>query len=157
KAAGRRFLVQMIPTLRMFDSLHRLSRAAMVARTIAMLRAAGRSDLVLVGFAIAALMAAQLMLSKAFYGTNFGGGDGKMAQAVILVAQKFGGLFQFNNINPIEGLGSQLLPMNVWLNPVYWPFAIFERTMAPDISAAVALGIFASACYVMARCFDVPM
>src|SRR5262245_12632310 len=86
------------PTHRMFDSLHRLPRAPMIVRTIAMLRAAGRSDLVVAGFAIAALMVAQLTLSKAFYGTNFGGGDGKMAQAVILAAQRFGGFLQFNNI-----------------------------------------------------------
>src|SRR5262245_5909612 len=101
------------------------SSAATTVRAMAMLRAAARSDLVVPGFAIAALVVAELTLSRALYGTNFGGGDGKMAQAIILAAQKFGGFFQFNNINPLQGLGSQLLPMNVWLNPVYWPFAAF--------------------------------
>jgi hypothetical protein len=67
------------------------------------------------------------------------------------------GFFHFNNINPIEGLGSQIFPLNVWLNPAYWPFAILDRAAATDVSAVVALGVFAIACYAMARCFDVPM
>jgi hypothetical protein len=109
------------------------------------------------GSALLALLTGQAMLSVAIRGTNFAGGDGKMAQAVILAAQKFGGVFHFNNINPIQGLGSQILPLNVWLNPTYWPFAVLDRALAPDASAVVALAIFATACYVMARCFDVPM
>jgi len=108
-----------------------------------------------VGFAILGMVAAELILAGAIHGTNFAGGDGKMAQAVILAAYKFGGLFQFNNINPLQGLGSQLLPINVWINPTYWPFAIFDKAQAADASAAIALGVFAFACYVMARCFDV--
>src|SRR5262249_9861584 len=120
-------------------------------------RAALRFELVVVGFAMLSLVAAELMLSSAIRGTNFAGGDGKMAQAIILAAYKFGGFFHFNNINPLQGLGSQLLPINVWINPAYWPFAILDLGPATDASAAVALGIFALACYVMARCFDVPI
>jgi hypothetical protein len=116
-----------------------------------------RTEMVLAGVALLALLTGQVMLSVAIRGTNFAGGDGKMAQAVILATQKFGGIFHFNNINPIQGLGSQILPLNVWLNPTYWPFAVLHRALAPDASAVVALAIFATACYVMVRCFDVPM
>ena len=114
-------------------------------------------ELVVAGSALGALVVAQLMISAAIHGTNFTGGDGKMAQAIILAAQRFSGFFEFNNLNPIQGLGSQLLPINVWLNPVYWPFAVLDKAQATDVSAAVALGVFALACYVMARCFDLPM
>jgi hypothetical protein len=114
-------------------------------------------EIAVLSFAMLGLVAAELMLSSQIQGTNFGGVDGKMAQAVILAAQKFGGFFHFNNINPIEGLGSQLLPINVWMNPTYWPFAVFDKAQATDTAAAVALGIFAIACYVMARCFDLPI
>src|SRR5439155_4382697 len=38
-----------------------------------------------------------------------------------------------------------------------WPFAFLDKALASGVSGAVALGIFAVACYVMARCFDVPM
>jgi hypothetical protein len=120
-------------------------------------RAALLFEFAVVGFAMLGLVAAELMLSSAIRGTNFAGADGKMAQAIILAAYKFGGFFHFNNINPIQGLGSQLLPINVWINPTYWPFAILDIGPAPDASAAVALGIFALACYLMARCFDVPI
>jgi hypothetical protein len=114
-------------------------------------------EIAVAGFAMLGLVAAELMLSSAIRGTNFDGGDGKFAQAIILAAYKFGGLVHFNNINPFQGLGSPLLPINVWINPAYWPFAILDTEPATDASAAVALGIFALACYVMARCFDVPI
>jgi hypothetical protein len=114
-------------------------------------------ELSIFSFAVLGLVGAEVMLSAAIHGTNYAGGDGKMAQAIILAAQKFAGFFHFNNINPIEGVGSQLLPLNVWVNPAYWPFAILDKAAATDASAVVALAIFATACYVMARCFDVPM
>src|SRR5215472_18129731 len=76
---------------------------------------------VVAGFAVIALVVAQLVLSAAIHGTNYSGGDGKLAQATILTAYKFANFLQFNIINPTQGLGSQLLPMNVWVNPAYWP------------------------------------
>jgi hypothetical protein len=116
-----------------------------------------RLEILLAGVALAALLAAQWMLSGAIEGTNYYGFDGKMAQAIILTTFEFGSRFEINNLNPIEGVGSQLLPMNVWANPAYWPFAILDKELAADLSALVALGIFAAAAYVMARCFDVPV
>jgi hypothetical protein len=114
-------------------------------------------EIAIVAFAMLSLVAAELMLSNAIRGTHFAGGDGKTAQALILAAYEFGGFFSFNNINPIQGVGSQLFPMNVWINPAYWPFAVMDKALASTVSGAVALGIFALACYVMARCFDVPI
>jgi hypothetical protein len=107
------------------------------------------------GFALLALLVAQWMLSSSIYGTNYDGGDGKMAQATILAAVKFSGLFQVTTISPIEGIGSQLLPLNVWGNPAFWPFHFLDKSLATDVSALIALMVFATACYVMARCFDV--
>jgi len=115
------------------------------------------SESAVAGFALLALLVGQWMLSSAIHGTNYDGGDGKMAQATILAAIKFGGLFQVNNISPIEGVGSQLLPMNVWINPAYWPFHFLSPALATDVSAMIALACFAIACCVMARCFDLPM
>ena len=108
---------------------------------------------VVAGFAVIALVAAELVLSAAIHGTNYNGGDGKLAQATILTAYKFGSFLQFNIINPTQGLGSQLLPMNVWVNPAYWPFAFLPKELATDVSAAIALGIFVIAGYIMAHCF----
>jgi hypothetical protein len=44
---------------------------------------------VVAGFAVIALVAAELVLSAAIHGTNYNGGDGKLAQATILTAYKF--------------------------------------------------------------------
>ena len=114
-------------------------------------------EILIAGFALVALLAAQWMLSAVIQGANYYGVDGKMAQATILTVFEFGSRFEINNINPIEGVGSQLLPMNVWANPAYWPFALVDKELATDLSAMVALAIFATAAYVMARCFDVPI
>ena len=80
-------------------------------------------------FALLALLVVQWMLSSAIHGTNYDGGDGKMAQATILAAVKFTAPFQVSTLSPIQGIGSQLLPMNVWANPAYWPFAIFDKNL----------------------------
>jgi hypothetical protein len=120
-------------------------------------RPADGSELLVASFALVASLAGQVMLSLAIHGTNYGGSDGKMAQASILTALSFSRPFHFNNLSPIQGLGSQLLPLNVWANPAYWSFAVLGRESAPDVSAAVALAIFATATYIMARCFDVPV
>jgi len=47
--------------------------------------------------------------------------------------------------------------MNVWINPAYWPFHFLTQALATDVSALIALACFAIACYVMARCFDLPV
>jgi hypothetical protein len=112
-------------------------------------------EVILAGFALSALLIAQWMLSSAIHGTNYDGGDGKMAQAIILAAVKFSGFFQVTTISPIAGIGSQLVPLNVWANPAFWPFHFLDRALAPDTSALIALMVFATACYVMTRCFDV--
>src|SRR5215467_14496849 len=80
-------------------------------------RASKTYELVVAGFASLALLVAQWMLSSAIHGTNYDGHDGKMAQATILAAIKFNAPFQVTSISPIEGIGSQLLPLNVWANP----------------------------------------
>src|SRR5262249_25610383 len=66
-------------------------------------------------------------------------------------------IFDLNNINPLQGVGSQLQPQNVRANPAYWSFAMADSPLALDVSALVALACLALACYVMARCFDVPV
>jgi len=101
-------------------------------------------------------LAAQWILSGAIRGTNYYGFDGKMVQSLILTSFKFSGYFDLTSINPVQGIGSQLLPKNVWANPSLWPFAWFDKEIATDVSALIAFAGFASAMYVMTRCFDVP-
>src|SRR5262245_11170165 len=113
-------------------------------------------ELIVAGLGLIGLLAAQWVLTTAIPGTQYSQGDGKMAQAVIHTALKFSGIFHVNNINPLQGLGSQLLPHNVWANPAYWPLAVSDGAAALDISALVALGCLAVGCFFVSRCFDVP-
>src|SRR5262249_53084189 len=131
------------------ETLFLVDRTASQSRTISLY------EWSVAGFALLALLVAQWILSSAIHGTNYAGGDGKMAQATILAAVKFSGLFQVTTISPIEGIGSQLLPLNVWANPAFWPFHVLDKALATDVSALIALMVFATGCYVMARCFDV--
>src|SRR5262245_10218014 len=131
------------------EALFPLDRTASRSRTIS------SYEWGVAGFALLALLVAQWMLSSAIHGTNYDGGDGKMAQATILAAVKFSGFFQVTTISPIEGIGSQLLPLNVWANPAFWPFHFLDKALATDVSALIALTVFATACYIMVRCFDV--
>jgi hypothetical protein len=125
------------------------------AATVAQHGASNAYEFAVAGFALLALLVVQWTLSSAIHGTNYDGGDGKMAQATILAAVKFTAPFQVTTLSPIQGIGSQLLPLNVWANPAYWPFHFIDKALASNVSALIALMIFAAACYVMARCFDV--
>jgi hypothetical protein len=113
-------------------------------------------DRLFVAFAFVALLGAELVLLITIQGGNYGGADGKAAQTEILATLKFAGPFDISNLNPLQGMGSQMMPMNVWVNPAYWPFALFDKELATEISGVVALVCYAVACYLMARCFDLP-
>ncbi|MFL5069469.1 MAG: hypothetical protein ACJ8D9_07750 [Xanthobacteraceae bacterium] len=116
-----------------------------------------RSEVLVAGFALLLLLTAQWVLSDIIHATNYYGIDGKMAQAAALAALKFAGYFDVTSLSPIQGVGSQLLPKNVWANPAFWPFAVVDKEAATDVSALIALACFATAVYVMVRCFDVPV
>jgi hypothetical protein len=111
---------------------------------------------VLVGFAFIALIGAEVVLLTTIPGTSYDGADGKAAQAEILATLEFARPFEITNLNPLQGLWPQMMPMNVWVNPAYWPFAFFHKELAAEISGIVALICYAVACYLMARLFDLP-
>src|SRR5262252_4889162 len=110
--------------------------------------------LVVLGFI--ALVGAELVLVVTIPGTNYGRAGGKAAQAEILATLEFARPFDITNLNPLQGLGSQMMPMNVWVNLAYWPFAFFRKELASEISGIIAFICYAAACYAMARCFDLP-
>src|SRR5215467_2946353 len=111
---------------------------------------------VLVGFALIALIGAEVVLVTTIPGTNYDGADGKAAQAEILTTLEFAKRFDITNLNPLQGLWPQMMPMNVWVNPAYSPFAFFNKKLAAEISGIAALIFYAVACYLMARLFDLP-
>jgi hypothetical protein len=114
------------------------------------------AGMLLVVFGFLVLLGTELALVLAIPGINYAGADGKAAQAVILATLEFAKPFHISNLNPLEGMGSQMMPMNVWVNPAYWPFAFLDRQVAAEVSGLVAFVCYALACYAMARCFEVP-
>jgi hypothetical protein len=114
------------------------------------------AGILLVAIGIFALFGAELALVLTIPGISYAGADGKAAQAIILATLEFAKPFHISNLNPLEGLGSQMMPMNIWANPAYWPFAFFDKQVAAEVSGLVAFVCYALACYAMARCFDIP-
>jgi len=114
----------------------------------------------IVAFGLCAILLVQWILETQLIttanGTYFGTNDGKMAEGVVRTAYRFAEWFNVTNLNPLQGAGSQMLPLNVWANPVYWPLAFFEGKLATDIAGLVVLICIVASCYVMARCFDLP-
>src|SRR5215831_2283541 len=119
-------------------------------------RSPAHRGLFLVAFAFIALLGAQLLLVTSIPGTSYDGADGMAAQAEILTTMEFARPFNITNLNPLQGLWPQMMPMNVWVNPAFWPFAFFRKELAAEISGIVALICYAVACYLMARLFDLP-
>jgi hypothetical protein len=66
-------------------------------------------DLLIVVFAFIVLLVTVVITSSP--GVNYGGADGKAAQAEILATLEFARPFYITNLNPIQGLGSQMMPM----------------------------------------------
>ena len=96
----------------------------------------GRGFLVVLAFI--ALAVAEVVLVLMMPGVNYAGADGKAAQAEILATLEFARPFSITNLNPLQGLGSQMMPMNVWVNPAYWPFAFFCSDSLARRGATVA-------------------
>src|SRR5258708_22556405 len=114
----------------------------------------------IVAFGLSALLLVEWMLETRLVttvtGTYVATKDGRMAEGVVRTAYRFAGWFNVTNLNPLQGAGSQLLPLNVWANPVHWPLAFFEGKLATDIAGLVVLICIAGSCYAMARRFDWP-
>src|SRR3984893_2251225 len=122
--------------------------------------ARGAPEIGIVAFGLCTLLLVEWMLETRLIttadGTYFASSDGKMAEAVVRTGYRFAGWFNVTNLNPLQGVGSQMLPLNVWVSPVHWPLAFFDSRLATDIAGLVALTCIAVSCYVMARCFDLP-
>jgi hypothetical protein len=54
---------------------------------------------------LVATLTAQVVLSLVIKGASYGETDGEAAQAAILTAFRFAGIFDVSNINPLQGVG----------------------------------------------------
>jgi len=113
-----------------------------------------RSEFLIAGAALIALVIGQSKLAATIHGTHYAGADGKMLEAITRTAFRLTRVLDVTSLSLIQGAGSQALPLNVWANPAYWPFALIAGERAADVSGLIALACFAAATYIMARCFD---
>src|SRR5437763_16173321 len=74
-------------------------------------------DLLIVVFAFIALLVTVVISSSP--GVNYGGADGKAAQAEILATLEFARPFYITNLKPIQDLRSPVSTMNAWVRPPY--------------------------------------
>ena len=73
-----------------------------------------RAEFLVAGFAFLALLIGEASMNATIRGTQFAAVDGRMAEAVIRAAFKLAAPFDVTNLNHIQGIGSLLLPFNVW-------------------------------------------
>jgi hypothetical protein len=89
--------------------------------------------------------------------STYAGGDGKSLQAGILAFLNFTPPFEINTLSPIQGLAEFATPVNVWGNPVLWPFLYSDLNFATQASTMIAYFALAVAIFVLARTLCLPL
>src|SRR6266568_5347367 len=88
---------------------------------------------------------------------TYTGGDGKIWQAVIREIREFAPAFHVNLLNPFQGAAGFGSPINIWADPVYWPFFFDDRLFATQGSTLVAYAAVATAIFVLSRIWRAPL
>src|SRR5262245_43508365 len=85
------------------------------------------------------------------------GGDGKAWQSIIRAVREFAPAFHVNILSPLEGLAGFGDPINIWADPLYWPFFSDDPLVATQGSTLVAYAAVASAIFLLSRIWRVPL
>jgi hypothetical protein len=94
----------------------------------------------------------------AIIGPNtYQGGDGKSWQLLIREVIEFAPAFHVNILNPLMGAAGFGDPVNVWVNPVFWPFFSDDPLFATQASTLIAYVVMATAIFVLSRIWRVPL
>src|SRR5262245_19451587 len=88
---------------------------------------------------------------------TYTGGDGKIWQSMIRAFREFAPAFHVNVLNPLQGAAGFGSPINIWADPVYWPFFSYDRLFATQGSTLVAYSSMATAIFVLSRIWRVPL
>src|SRR5262245_25643874 len=89
---------------------------------------------------------AQLLLVTSIPGTNYDGADGMAAQAEILTTMEFARPFNITNLNPLQGLWPQMMPMNVYTARVQFP-ELLQRPRALETTSVFFVSKYAKYFY----------
>jgi hypothetical protein len=88
---------------------------------------------------------------------TYTGNDGKSWQSLIRAVIEFAPAFHLNILNPLQGAAGFGSPINVWADPVYWPFFSDDPLFATQGSTLVAYVAVATAIFVLSRIWRVPL
>jgi hypothetical protein len=88
---------------------------------------------------------------------TYQGGDGKSWQSLIRAVIEFAPAFYVNVLNPLQGAAGYGSPINVWADPVYWPFFSDDRLFATQASTLIAYVAMATAIFILSRIWRVPL
>jgi hypothetical protein len=88
---------------------------------------------------------------------TYTGGDGKIWQSTIRAFREFAPAFHVNILNPLQGAAGFGEPINIWVNPVYWPFFSDDPLFATQASTLIAYVAVATAIFVLCRIWRVPL
>jgi hypothetical protein len=117
------------------------------------------STWVWLGFFVAlALTLPLIWCAWAIIGPNtYEGGDGKGWQSLIRAFIEFAPPFHVNILNPLQGAAEFGNPINVWVDPVYWPFFSDDLLFATQASTLIAYVVMATAIFVLSRIWRLPL
>jgi hypothetical protein len=87
----------------------------------------------------------------------YAGADGKALQAGILAFRKFASPFEINILLPLQEFASFATPINIWANPVLWPFFFDDLSFATQASTMVAYVALATAIFALAQALRLPL
>src|SRR5262249_19211670 len=88
---------------------------------------------------------------------TYTGGDGKGWQSLIRAYREFTPVFHLNILNPLQGAGGFVSPINLWAGLLYWPFFSDDPLVATQGSTLVAYAAVASAIFLLSRIWRVPL
>jgi hypothetical protein len=89
--------------------------------------------------------------------STYQGGDGKVYQSLLRMFREFAPAFHINILNPLQGAAGFAYPMNIWANPVYWPFFSDDRLFAAQASTLIAYIALSTALFFLARTWRLPL
>jgi hypothetical protein len=141
---------------------HATPSESLMNSALAQLRAGmiqARSPWAWLSFVLAlALTIALIWRAWSIIGPNtYAGGDGKGWQSLIRAYREFAPVFHLNILNPLQGAAGFGSPINIWVDPVYWPFFSDDPLFATQASTLISYAAVATAIFVLSRIWRVPV
>src|SRR5262249_18624879 len=88
---------------------------------------------------------------------TYTGADGKGFQSLTRQIREFAPPFHVNVLNPLQGAVGFGEPINIWADPVYWPFFSDDLLFATQASTVIAYVAMSAAIFLLSRVWRLPL